>query len=252
MKSNLHILFYLITILISCNRDTIYEEFYDSDKKLLKVRGYLSPSRLENGEWSYFDSLSMVTKSGICRDGFKTGKWFYKTGKKQFNIEWERVADTVGGFTTISPKNYVRVHSNEYMYVCKKNDLINPITIIAQKKILNSEQTISSYKDTVIKAIYELTDSLIDYTCQVQKFESGKSFYCLASSFYVNGKIFYTYNMLGEIKKNELIDIACYFSKDSSEEGNNVFFDILSHFYIDDIRFFTPFEKKISSGNDCK
>ena len=86
-----HILFFGILIFSSCGRLKNKEEKAQATQNQLVITA--KGDSLENGFWAYDRGASGVSQSGDYNDGYKIGKWIYKTNVDSVSTTWRVIND---------------------------------------------------------------------------------------------------------------------------------------------------------------
>jgi hypothetical protein len=239
----------LYLFILGCAEDNReYKEYFNETHNLIKVNGYIDKNGLETGQWVYFDSLQNPIELGKQKNGLKLGTWSYVEGKSKYNINWTCINDSSSGATINIPANFVRVKNKDFLFIGTNNDTTNTINVVIQRKKLSAKLNLSSFKDTAINDVKN-NYSVKGYSCQLEKFSSGKIHYYLKFSLNEKGKSYFISNVIGTLNKEEFIDISCYYSGNKSDEGYSIFSGVMTHLYINGVRFIDPFDKYLSIEN---
>jgi hypothetical protein len=79
-----------ILLLSSCEIKNKVEDHQEIRNQLIITS---EGDSLENGFWTYDKGISGVSQSGSYEDGYKIGKWIYKTSTDSISVSWSIIND---------------------------------------------------------------------------------------------------------------------------------------------------------------
>lgn len=243
MKSLLII--YSLLLLIKCDsKIKNYEEYFDLDKKKPRVIGLIDVnSKLETGNWTYYDSLSNVTEQGNIVNGFMTGDWLYKDDSNNpFTINWAKFADSSKNITCNYPSNFKKLDNKDCLFVATNNDTTNRVNIIINKIQLESDETTESHRIAIINTVKE-SYNVVSYKCQYQSTMLGETYCFLEFNIDKGNRLFNMFHIFKNNKENQITEVNCFTIASKKYLGYKLFAGTFFHTNIDNKRFFNPLDK---------